>query len=111
MIASFFNSRQFKSPGKADKPDSVRAISKNKKLHRCSFIYPSCERGFLILLKNATNPRLWSGPLNPLFCLAPSWVYPACFVTVAAVGFYPTFSPLPSYNRSFDLSNLNDSNK
>lgn len=31
-----------------------------------------------------------------LFGLAPDGVYPARFVTIAAVGFYPTFSPLPN---------------
>ncbi len=35
------------------------------------------------------------GPPDPLFSLAPDWVYRAPSVTLRAVGSYPTFSPLP----------------
>ncbi len=42
----------------------------------------------------ATYPGSKDGPSDPLFSLAPDWVYPAPSVTLRAVGSYPTFSPL-----------------
>ena len=35
-----------------------------------------------------------------LFDLAPDGVYPASAVTLGAVGFYPTISPLPSFAKA-----------
>lgn len=47
-------------------------------------------------LRDAAYPRLKDGPPSRLFCLAPDGVYPAADLTIGAVGFYPTFSPLPT---------------
>ena len=73
------------------KPDFVRSAPKRRAVR--SFIYaaeaaPPPRRG-------ATYPESLNGPPDPLFCLAPDWVYPASFVTSGAVSSYLPISPLP----------------
>ena len=45
--------------------------------------------------RGATYPESLDGPPDPLFCLAPDWVYPASLVTSGAVSSYLPISPLP----------------
>ena len=45
--------------------------------------------------RGAAYPGSLDGPPDPLFCLAPDWVYPASIVTFGAVSSYLPFSPLP----------------
>jgi hypothetical protein len=45
--------------------------------------------------RSATYPESLDGPPDPLFCLAPEWVYHASIVTFGAVSSYLPFSPLP----------------
>ena len=46
-------------------------------------------------MRGATYPELMDEQPSPLFRLASDWVYLARLVALAAVGSYPTFSPLP----------------
>lgn len=73
------------------KPDFVHLAPKRGAVR--SFIYPA-EAEFPPKW-NATYPGSMDGPPDPLFCLAPNWVYHASVVTSEAVSSYLPFSPLP----------------
>ena len=73
------------------KPDFVRRPP--KRLAVRSFIYLA-EAKFPPK-RDATYPESLDEPPDPLFCLAPEWVYHAFIVTFEAVSSYLAFSPLP----------------
>ena len=73
------------------KPDFVRRPP--KRLAVRSFIYPA-EAKFPPK-RDATYPESLDEPPDPLFCVAPEWVYLASIVTFGAVSSYLPFSPLP----------------
>ena len=73
------------------KPDSVHPLLEQTIVR--SFIYFVGAK--FPPERNAAYPGSLDGSPDPLFCLAPEWVYPAFIVTSEAVGSYPTFSPLP----------------
>ena len=77
------------------KPDFVRGVPKRSAVR--SFIYPA-EAKFPPK-RDATYPESLDGPPDPLFCLAPDWVYLAFIVTFEAVSSYLPFSPLPRDKR------------
>ena len=60
---------------------------------RAAPIYLSCRSR--IPRRGATYPGSLDGPPDPLFSLAPDWVYRAPSITLGAVSSYLTFSPLP----------------
>lgn len=69
-----------------------------------SFIYPAGAES--PPERSATYPESLSGPPDPLFCLAPDWVFPAFIVTFEAVSSYLPFSPLPHANQRFTRGGL-----
>jgi hypothetical protein len=73
------------------KPDFVRPTPKRGAVR--SFIYPAGAE--FPPEWDATYPGSMDGPPDPLFCLAPDWVYHASVVTFGAVSSYLPFSPLP----------------
>lgn len=73
------------------KPDFVRLAPKRGAVR--SFIYPAGAE--FPPEWDATYPGSMDGPPDPLFCLAPDWVYHASVVTFGAVSSYLPFSPLP----------------
>ena len=86
-VPFILNSKKSVGPG-ACKPDSVQP----PKEPGHPFI---CTREREPREARATYPGQSSGPLCPLFCLAPDWVCPARTITRPAVGSYSTISPLP----------------
>lgn len=73
------------------KPDFVRPAPKRQTVR--SFIYAT--EAASPPRRGATYPESLDGPPDPLFCLAPDWVYPASLVTLGAVSSYLPISPLP----------------
>ena len=73
------------------KPDFVHRLPEQTTVR--SFIYLAETKS--PPERDAAYPGSLDGPPDPLFCLAPKWVFPAFIVTSEAVSSYLPFSPLP----------------
>lgn len=59
-------------------------------------------------MRGATHPGLSSGPLSPLFRLAPDWVYPASLVALRSGGLLPRLFTLTTSHPAAVLSCLKE---